>query len=65
VNGQTQGKEKEEIEKSEPQENQQKIVSRPVQVVLDVFQGEIRGEVPAVSSEKAPREGSGTTRRKT
>jgi DNA polymerase-3 subunit gamma/tau len=65
VNGQSQGKEKGEVEKPEPHENEQKVVSRPVQVVLDVFQGEIKGEVPAASRGKANREGPGTTRRKT
>jgi DNA polymerase III gamma/tau subunit len=65
VNGQSEGKEKVEVEKTESHQDQQKVVSRPVQVVLDVFQGEIKGEVPAAGKGKANREGSGTTRRKT
>ena len=65
VNGQGQEKEKIEVEKLESHENQQTVVSRPVQVLLDVFQGEIKGEVPAASRVKANPEGPGATRRKT
>ena len=64
VNGQSQGKEKAEVEKAEPHESQQKVVSRPVQVVLDVFQGEIKGEVSAPSRANTNQQGPGTTRRK-
>jgi DNA polymerase-3 subunit gamma/tau len=65
VNGQSQEKEKIEVEKPESHENQQTVVSRPVQVLLDVFQGEIKGEVPAANRVKANRESPGATRRKT
>jgi DNA polymerase-3 subunit gamma/tau len=65
VNGQSQEREKIEVEKPEPHEDQQTVVSRPVQVLLDVFQGEIKGEVPAANRVKANREGPGVTRRKT
>ena len=65
VNGQSQEKEKIEVEKLESHENQQTVVSRPVQVLLDVFQGEIKGEVPAASRVKANPEGPGATRRET
>jgi DNA polymerase III subunit gamma/tau len=65
VNGQSQEKEKIEVEKPESHENQQTVVSKPVQVLLDVFQGEIKGEVPAANRVKANREGPGATRRKT
>ncbi len=65
VNGQSQGKEEVEAERPEPQEEQQADISRPVQVLLDVFQGEIKGEVPAGNRANNTREGPGKTRRKT
>jgi DNA polymerase III subunit gamma/tau len=65
VNGKSQGKEKVEIDKPGSNEDQQTAVSKPVQVLLDVFQGEIKGEVPAANRAKTTREGTGATRRKT
>jgi DNA polymerase-3 subunit gamma/tau len=47
----------------EPLITEQTVVSKPIQDVLDVFQGEIKGEVPVRSRVMGKQGGSGMTRR--
>jgi DNA polymerase-3 subunit gamma/tau len=49
--------------KIEPQGTEQAVASKPIQEVLDVFQGEIKGEVPVRTKVTRRQESSGMARR--